>query len=293
MNNNFYSSLNSFFIIKLYDTDFIIKIDDAFLTPPDNELNKLSRIHYHLTYEFFFTFEKGINVITIDSERFFSDCIVCIPPFLQHYSVANQRTNRFFFGFQKNNSVHKTKLYDKIEKYFTPENIQTFTFSDTTKALLTELNNVLHKNCFQKEYRCKQILMLIIFAIIDEAAVKSDASIESDSAVPYFDYEHIIDTIINNEYDKDINLPYIANKLHLSTKQTSLIIKKHFHCSVPKLILNKRLSIVCLLLTKTDMKISKIAELINFKTEANLFYTFKKEFGVTPLQYRKKRAHSQ
>lgn len=287
MDNDFYESINSFFIIKIYDTDFVIKIDEAFLTPPDNEIDKLSRIHFHLTYELFFTSERGIKVITLNEEHSFSDCIVCIPPFLQHYSVSNHRTNRFFFGFQKNNSPSKTKLYDSIKKVFSSNTIQTFTLQKTIAAFISELNNVLHKPCFQKEYRCKQLLVLIIFAIIDEAAERSSVTLTNAQSLPRFDYEQIIDVILNNDYDKDINLSYFAEKLHLSTKQTSLIIKKHFHCSVPQLILNKRLSVVRLLLAKTNMKVSKIAELVNFKTEANLFYAFKKAFGITPLQYRK------
>lgn len=125
--------------------------------------------------------------------------------------------------------------------------------------------------------------MLIELANSFNIKIKKDTPIETEQK-----YVPIINHIIHNEFDKKIDLTYIANKLYLSKKQVSRIIKKNFNCSLSDLITQKKLSVACLLLTETDLPISKIISSINFETP-NYFYTlFKQNYNLSPLQYRKK-----
>ena len=104
---------------------------------------------------------------------------------------------------------------------------------------------------------------------------------------PPSNYLLIIEDIINNELDKKIDLQFVADRLFLSTKQTARIIKKHFNCSLSQLVLQKKLSIACMLLTNTELKISEIINIINVETSNYFFRVFKKAYSVSPLQYRK------
>jgi AraC-like DNA-binding protein len=94
-----------------------------------------------------------------------------------------------------------------------------------------------------------------------------------------------IDRIITN-YHKDVNLKILSEKLNLSTKQTSRIVRKYYKMTLSELICKKRLGVASELLINSDMPISDIIEHINFPSESYFFARFKKEYGLTPLKYR-------
>ena len=55
-----------------------------------------------------------------------------------------------------------------------------------------------------------------------------------------------------------------------------------------KLVVEKKLHIARMLLKNTDLKINEVSARINIGTE-NYFYTmFKKYYGLSPMEYRKK-----
>jgi len=63
---------------------------------------------------------------------------------------------------------------------------------------------------------------------------------------------------------------------------------REYGVTLSELVIQKKLHVARALLKNTDMKIKEVAARVNLGIE-NYFYTmFKKRYGISPLEYRKK-----
>jgi two-component system response regulator YesN len=94
--------------------------------------------------------------------------------------------------------------------------------------------------------------------------------------------------IKNNFGDSDLSIQKLADHLHISPSYMSMIFKKDAGLTFLKYLVNIRLETAKELLGNTDLKTSQIAEKIGYP-EINYFsYFFKKNFGMSPREYRNK-----
>lgn len=94
--------------------------------------------------------------------------------------------------------------------------------------------------------------------------------------------------IKNNFGDSDLSIQKLADHLHISPSYMSMIFKKDAGLTFLKYLVNIRLEAAKELLGYTDLKTSEIAEKIGYP-EINYFsYFFKKNFGMSPREYRNK-----
>ena len=95
-----------------------------------------------------------------------------------------------------------------------------------------------------------------------------------------------IETYINDNFKGKIRLSDVARQVFLSTRQVSRIIQREYNCTLSQLVIQKKLMSAQMMLKNTDLKIGEIASRVNLGSE-NYFYTlFKKNYGVSPRQYR-------
>lgn len=284
--------MKTFNQVKIYsltieDLQVVITKDSTFKTLSSNQVSpqieKLKTIHFHLDYEIFFINKGDLVVHLTDDVKTFNNSIVLLPPHLLHYSEASDNNYRLQIKIEKKHNSKNSLLFDKISQLFDKTQINTADLTPSIIFLLEELNRGFENNYVAVEEREKSILTLLFLEMLNSYGLKQQTS----SSVSPSNYLLTIDNIINNELDEKIDLQFVADKLHLSTKQTARIIKKHFNCSLSELILQKKLSIACMLLTNTDLKISEIINIINIETNNYFFRIFKKTFGMSPLQYRK------
>jgi AraC-like DNA-binding protein len=76
--------------------------------------------------------------------------------------------------------------------------------------------------------------------------------------------------------------------LGVCPRQASRIIKRNYGLTLAQLMEKKRLGIAKELLTATEMSISEIVEYVNFSSVSFFYCRFKKIYGITPAEYRKK-----
>ena len=84
----------------------------------------------------------------------------------------------------------------------------------------------------------------------------------------------------------ELNLSAMSQKLHLSEKQTSRIVKKYFGKSLSAVVLEEKLNAAAHMLLTTDLPISEISLLSNFRCENYFHIQFKKQYHCTPREYR-------
>lgn len=92
----------------------------------------------------------------------------------------------------------------------------------------------------------------------------------------------------NNIYSPELSVAYIADRVHLSVNYLRNVFKESTGDSLSGYINQRKIDLICRLLTETDMTLSEINDKLGFST-SNYFYAFfKKHMGMTPGDYRKK-----
>lgn len=94
------------------------------------------------------------------------------------------------------------------------------------------------------------------------------------------------DYILSNYGDDELSIHKVANHLHISPSYLSLIFKKNTEVTFLKYIVSIRLEAAKDLLVNSDLKTTEIAERIGYPDINYFSYFFKKNFGISPREYR-------
>lgn len=98
--------------------------------------------------------------------------------------------------------------------------------------------------------------------------------------------------IIHNEFNRDLTLEELAERVFLSPNYLSILFKKEMNIGLNKYLNNFRLEKACSLLLNSNMKVIDIAKYIGFDNPSYFNRLFKNNFGMTPSIYREeRRAH--
>ena len=93
--------------------------------------------------------------------------------------------------------------------------------------------------------------------------------------------------IIQMEYDKEISLDIIADRLHYNPNYLSSVFKKEYGENFVDYLMGFRLQKAKTWLQETNMTIKEIAEKLQYRNSQNFIRFFKKKVGMTPGDYRK------
>ncbi|MBQ7363077.1 MAG: helix-turn-helix transcriptional regulator [Clostridia bacterium] len=240
--------------------------------------------HYHAKYELFFVGHEPLILHTVDGVEEYSDCVVCVPPFLSHFA---ERTSDYGLLFSFEAGGQKPSDFSVFcGSFFSAGGVFSFDYDPAFDIYLPRLGEVIKSESSLGNEAASSILSLVFYSIYTGNTKKHrrDFSVKES-------YLIIIERMINSYSltpSREVTLSAVASELHLGKKQTSRIIYKYFKKSLAELINEKRLGAAAHLLLTTDMTISEIAKTSNFNSENYFFIQFKKAFGCTPLAYRKK-----
>ncbi|WP_203247592.1 helix-turn-helix domain-containing protein [Sporosarcina beigongshangi] len=142
-----------------------------------------------------------------------------------------------------------------------------------------------HKSLFNQLYEFRTLpevvnwfKKLIIYPIMDESEERTQSQ-----------YKNISDEIIHivqQEFDSDLTLNYIADKLHYNANYLSSIFRKETNTSFSDYLALYRINVAKKWLAETDSTVKDIAERLNYKNSQNFIRSFKKVEGITPGKYR-------
>ena len=97
---------------------------------------------------------------------------------------------------------------------------------------------------------------------------------------------------INNNLREHLTLEGLCEHFHTNRTTLARLIKEATGKSPIRYILEQRLTKSCNDLATTDMSISEIAEKYGFADDNYFIRAFKKQYGISPLQFRKARANT-
>ncbi|MGI8384299.1 helix-turn-helix transcriptional regulator [Robertmurraya sp. P23] len=97
--------------------------------------------------------------------------------------------------------------------------------------------------------------------------------------------------IVQTEFDQEISLEIIAERLHYNPNYLSNVFKKEHGENFVDYLMNYRLQMAQTWLKETDLAVKDIAERLQYRNSQNFIRFFKKKLGITPGDYRKEYTH--
>lgn len=95
-----------------------------------------------------------------------------------------------------------------------------------------------------------------------------------------------IKSLIQNHYNEDIGLEWVAQRMYLSPGYLSSLFKEKTNRTVMQYITLCRMRRACYLLTRTNIKVLSIGREVGYPNPSYFGFLFKKTFNVTPNQLR-------
>ena len=161
--------------------------------------------------------------------------------------------------------------------------------SDLIELMHTLAINVLdledNRSIFEKIYELKsreEVKDWFITVIVDPLLQKIDDRAESQ----YKTISENIVHIIHEEFESNITLDMIANRLHYNPNYLSSIFRKEMKISFSDYLYMYRINMAKKWLAETDISVKDISDKLNFNNSQNFIRYFKKIEGTTPGKYR-------
>lgn len=283
------TDFHSIYAFHLKSTKITVDIDKRFFktfqqSQEPQASDTIVPLHYHPKTELIFVFESPLIVYTESEQRIFRNCIVMIPPFLRHCS---QRTldYRFLFSYESASSEHSAFSRFIEESCSIPAIFSFDIIKEEMRTYLEELRYVLNKPDELHNEITVSVLKLLFYHLFIYNRSFRGTSHQQES------YLSILDQLIQDHYADPtchLDFNFLAEHLHCSPKHASRIVIQYYKKPLSAVLTEKRLEFACVLLKTSDLSVAEIASTVQFHSENYFFIKFKKAYGITPLQYRKK-----
>lgn len=252
--------------------------------------------HSHDYYEFYFFTEGNISMFIEETEyRPKSGDVLLIPPGITHHLEIRDKSipyQRYVFWiskkyYQRLSDISEDYTYIMQQavsqkKYIYHNDMINF---NTIQALLHRVIAEIHSNRYghmTKLFLCVDDLLLHLNRMAYESHHTNQIS---QNRTLYEDLMRYIEGHLTD----DLSLDDLAGKFFVSKYHIAHVFKDYMGISIHKYITKKRLS-MCkdAILYENESNISKIFSLYGFKDYSSFYRAFKKEFGVSPKEYKQK-----
>ena len=92
---------------------------------------------------------------------------------------------------------------------------------------------------------------------------------------------------LDTRYTDNITISQVAETLGIHPNYLSQLFREHYHISPKKYLMNLKMSRASNLLKTTEMPIYAISSALGFEDQMSFSKAFKKQFGMSPMRYRK------
>lgn len=248
--------------------------------------------HTHSYYEMYFFPEENASVFVEDRiYKLWQGDIVILPPGISHKIILyEQSESHSYFAFRISSEYYE-KLLQMSNDYaymmqFIRETAQ-YIYHNTQmefwdiQSTIFHLLEEIHGSQYGKETKifigiCDLFLLLnrMVYKQNHPQEIKQDQNLYGN-----------IRKYIDDNLEKELSLEYLSGKFLISKYHIAHVFKANTGISIHQYIMKKRL-IVCKEAILNNHSISKEYQMFGFKDYSSFYRAFKKEFGISPKEYR-------
>lgn len=251
-------------------------------------------LHWHEELEIVYVYE-GPLYLTIDNYNYVGkkgDIFIVNPKEIHKMYVQDVgvRYGTLLFSlnlllFQENDEITRKYLQPlsmgDVMFYHTLRNEE---LSEKLFSIITEIVRLNKEKVPAYRFGTKALLLQIIFLLFNNHMEISSLQSRKNSTL-----NREIISYIGEHYTTDLSLTDIANKFHMSYKYFSRYFKNTFNTTLSDYIMKLRLERAELLLSQAELSVTEISLQTGFNNISFFIRSFKKAYGMTPLQYRNHR----
>lgn len=166
-------------------------------------------------------------------------------------------------------------------QFFRPGAQHVLNLSDEEYEQFNSIIGLLKKH--EKDKKISPGLLLALLELTNKAYPKNHHSLNRNHGIV-----RAFDRILNNEYQKHKEVNFYADRLNITPKHLSDILKKETGFTAKQTIERFVLFEAKSLLKQTDMSVKEIVYWLGYEDPSYFNKLFKGKVGMTPLKYREK-----
>lgn len=278
--------------ILLGDAKFIVS-DNA--NTPDSTRAWVNAPHSHVDNEIHIV-TQGNATMQVGNEQFFiCEGDVCfVPQKLYHYHSSysdNFDKQTFFFSLIKNNEHTKEKNFSEYSFYNDIFNLhKKFSVIKNTNLPLIakELFNMQASDKNEHLYQVLYASFIVFLSKLMPIESVDNRELLQKNHNDASDYEqkNITEEFFQNQYNQNVTIEDLAEKLYKSVPQTHRIVKHYYNMSFRQVLIKQRMEHACMLINQGSSNFIQIAISCGYNTYNGFLTAFKKYIGKTPEEYK-------
>lgn len=264
----------------------------VFVSVPKKESLDSFAFHIHRRKELLFL-ESGTATLHLEGREFnlVPGEMYLLPELTVHWlEITSDNTNFacLNFIFEKLQHHPYTKdLYSDFCKVFDEIGIFKTALNEKMISLMQAIANA-ESDLMLLPVFSEFMLRFLSLVNHDISQIPNAIENDLDEHVRDIYFSNGLDRFFNHCYMNDTSLAELSDALHLSTRQTERCINKLYGMPMRKRIIYMRLVNAAYAVLKTDLPTSAIADYVGFNNYNAFLDAFRKQYGCTPSEYRKK-----
>lgn len=241
-----------------------------------------ARVHIHDVYEIYYLDKGNINYF-IDGDIYnvrAGDFVLIRPGVVHTTKYDTVEYKRFLINVKEEYLKEFLMIDSSIFDVFKSVHIRLLKHeNEHARDILLRLQHEFERE--NPSEVLKKCLMGELLYLLARSGEEMPSRAEGD------DNMKLIAEYINENYNTDLTLEGVAKKFFQNSAYFSRCFKKKFGTGFKEYLTNIRMAAAVELLKDSDLNITQIAYRVGYNSQNHFCKTFKSEFGMSPLQYRK------